>query len=192
MKKLLLRILNQYKRRSQKLHNLRKLEKPLYIDSTATFRFHAKIELSKYTRIGRECYLDGEGGIDIGEGTIFAPKVTILTSSHNYNQADILPYNFEDKKGKVKIGRGCWIGWGAMIVPGVHIGDGAVIAMGSVVTKDVPKGAVVGGNPAKIIKYRESDFSKTLDQKNFFIKKVITEGLIREGRKTNTSKNLIN
>ena len=54
---------------------------------------------------------------------------------------------------KVKIGNDVWIGSNATILPGVEIQDGAIIAAGSIVTKDVPKNAVVAGNPARIIKY---------------------------------------
>lgn len=55
----------------------------------------------------------------------------------------------------VFIGQNCWIGAKSIICPGVKIEDGAIVAMGSVVTKSVPKCAIVGGNPAKIIKYRD-------------------------------------
>jgi acetyltransferase-like isoleucine patch superfamily enzyme len=67
-----------------------------------------------------------------------------------------VPYHEQlwTEKG-VTIGRDVWVGAGCVILPGVTIGDGAVLAAGSVVTKDVPAGAVVGGVPAKVIKARE-------------------------------------
>ncbi len=97
----------------------------------------------------------------------------------------MLPYNQHDNLKSVKIGKGCWIGWGAKIVPGVHIGDGAVVAMGAVVTKDVPKGAVVGGNPGKIIKYRKNvdKIEHLIRDEKFFIKHRIEHNIIRTGRK---------
>ncbi|MFI8667210.1 DapH/DapD/GlmU-related protein [Qipengyuania sp. NPDC077410] len=55
----------------------------------------------------------------------------------------------------IEIGDGAWIGYGAILLHGVSIGTGAVIAAGSVVTKDVPPFAIFGGNPAKLIRYRE-------------------------------------
>lgn len=58
------------------------------------------------------------------------------------------------RKGKI-VGNDVWIGANASILAGVHVGDGAVIAAGAVVTKDIPPNAVVGGVPARIIKYRE-------------------------------------
>ncbi|GIP47196.1 hypothetical protein J53TS2_07870 [Paenibacillus sp. J53TS2] len=79
-----------------------------------------------------------------------APRVHIYTATHPLDPAE---RNSGAKYGKpVNIGNNVWIGGRAVIVPGVTIGDNAVISAGAVVTKDVPNGAVVGGNPAKIIK----------------------------------------
>ncbi len=70
----------------------------------------------------------------------------------------------------VTIADNVWIGCRATIVPGVTINEGAVIASGAVVTKDVPKGAVVGGNPAKVLKYRNMEYYEKLkEQKSFYI-----------------------
>ncbi|MEZ6096154.1 MAG: DapH/DapD/GlmU-related protein [Pirellulaceae bacterium] len=67
-----------------------------------------------------------------------------------------MPYNFVDHARLVSIGRGVWVGYRALIVPGVTIDDGAVIAAGAVVTRDVGKGQIVGGNPAQLLKVREN------------------------------------
>ena len=85
----------------------------------------------------------------------------VYTATHPVELSDRLTPNWNPGSGEyfcrtyalpVKIGNGCWIGGGAIILPGVSIGDGTVIGAGSVVTKDIPDNVVVAGNPAKIIK----------------------------------------
>ena len=88
--------------------------------------------------------------IHIGDNCMLAPGVHIYTATH---PLDAEARNSGQEYGKpVTIGHNVWIGGRAIINPGVTIGDNAVIASGAVVTKDVPAGAVVGGNPAQIIK----------------------------------------
>ncbi|MBE6018216.1 MAG: sugar O-acetyltransferase [Lachnospiraceae bacterium] len=86
------------------------------------------------------------GGIEIGDNVQIGPHVTIVTDNHD------LENRYALKCKKVIIGDNVWIGAGVCIMPGVHVGDNAVIAGGAVVTKDVPANSVVGGNPAKVIK----------------------------------------
>ena len=86
---------------------------------------------------------------------MMGPDVTILTHTHKIDRTDI-PM---DKQGSivkgVTIGNDVWIGMRSIIMPGVKIGNGAVIGAGAVVTKDVPDYAIVGGVPAKVIRYRK-------------------------------------
>lgn len=71
---------------------------------------------------------------------------------------DFAEYRYaDDKKNDVLIGNDVWIGYGALLLAGVKISDGAIVAAGTVVTKDIPPYAIVGGNPAKIIKYRYNE-----------------------------------
>ncbi|MEI2663088.1 sugar O-acetyltransferase [Rossellomorea sp. LJF3] len=88
--------------------------------------------------------------VSIGENCMLAPGVHIYTATHPVNPIE---RNKGPEYGKpVIIGHNCWIGGGAIINPGVSIGDNVVIASGAVVTKDVPSNVVIGGNPARIIK----------------------------------------
>lgn len=184
LRKQIKKIYNKWLRKKQRVHLL-KINKPVYIDPTATFNFHKGITLEKYTRIGPNCHIDGEGGVVVGEGTIFAPHITILSSSHDYqNEEGLLPYGFKDVKRNVTIGKGCWLGWGAMIVPGVMIGDGAIVAMGAVVTKDVPSGALVGGNPAKVIKqaHNQKRIDQAIVNQYYYLKDKVENDRKRESR----------
>jgi len=93
------------------------------------------------------CYIQALGELYIGDYTIIAPNVGIISSNHtceNLKKHDI---------GKVVIGRYCWIGMGAIILPGVTLGDFTTVGAGAIVTRSFPQGyCVIGGNPAKIIK----------------------------------------
>ncbi len=136
------------------------------------------ISIGDYVRIGPDCHLDGTGGITIGDGTIFGPQVSILTASHNYDQSELMPYDNTEILRSVTVGRGVWCGRQTLIVPGVVIGDGAVIAAGAVVTRNVAAGAVVGGNPAKEIKVRSDleAMSKAIEESRFYLK---TKGIAK-------------
>ena len=88
--------------------------------------------------------------IYVGDFTMFAPNVTVATAGHPIDPAlreRALQYN-----APVHIGRNCWIGAGALIMPGVTIGDNTVIGAGSVVTKDIPAGVVAVGNPCRVMR----------------------------------------
>ncbi|MBL3563680.1 acyltransferase [Rhodovulum sulfidophilum] len=116
--------------------------------------------------------INAQGGVTLGDGTILAPEVVILSSSHDYKQGALLPYDVYDVRRPVEIGRGVWLGYRAMICPGVRIGDGAIVAMGAVVTRDVASGEVVGGNPAKPLSRRDCDaISRMVAAENYFHKK---------------------
>jgi len=93
------------------------------------------------------CYITGKGGLEIGDYTQIAPNVAIVTSNHD-------PYDSRKHiLAKVTIGKYCWIGAGAKIMPGVILGDWTVVGAGAVVTKSFEEGhCIIGGVPAKKIK----------------------------------------
>ena len=113
-----------------------------------------------YTNIGRNitvgkgcfintgCHFGDQGGITLGDNVLLGSNVVIATANHDFAQAK----RRTAYPAPVVIGDNVWIGSSVTIVPGVHIGDGAIVAAGSVVTKDVPPNTIVGGNPARIIK----------------------------------------
>ena len=106
------------------------------------------IKLGKRVFINSGCCFQDQGGIEIGDDVLIGQQVVIATLNH-----DLYP----EKRGNmqpqpVKIGNRVWIGAHATLLAGVTIGDGAVVAAGAVVTKDVPPNTVVAGVPAKVIK----------------------------------------
>lgn len=93
----------------------------------------------------------------MGDNIMIARDVLVLGGGHNFDRTDIpIKQQGSKPKSELIIDGDVWIGTRAMILPGCrHIGYGAVIGAGAVVTKDVPDYAVVGGNPAKVLKYRK-------------------------------------
>lgn len=103
--------------------------------------------------LGVNCSVHGP--LRIGDNVMMGPDVTILTQTHNIERIDIPMGQQGMRVSEVVIGNDVWIGMRAIIMPGVKVGNGAVIGAGAVVTKDVPDYAVVGGVPAKIIRFRK-------------------------------------
>lgn len=109
------------------------------------------IKVGKNVFINSGCCFQDQGGIEIGNNVLIGQQVVIATINH-----DLIPQKRANMfPAPVKIGNDVWIGAHATILSGVTIGDGAVIAAGAVVTKDVPQNVVVAGVPAKIIKQIE-------------------------------------
>lgn len=117
----------------------------------------AGLHIGKNSHIKSGTYIETTGGVQIGDYFHPGRGLTVYSASHNYEQATRIPYDDVIIKRPVVIGDFVWCGANVTILPGVTIGEGAIIAAGSVVTKDVPPLAIVGGNPAKTIKWRDAD-----------------------------------
>lgn len=126
------------------------------IEHGAFFGKGEDIEIGDNSGIGINCRVSGP--LKIGKNVMMGPEVMIYTSNHvieDINKPMIT--QGETEKKLVEIEDDVWIGSRAIILPGISIATGAVVAAGAVVTKDVPAYAIVGGNPAKIIKYRNKN-----------------------------------
>jgi maltose O-acetyltransferase len=113
-----------------------------------------RLHLGDYVGIGYRCYINAVGGCHIGTGCEFAGEVVIHTTEHTYTGGETLPFDLVRHVRPVYIEDYVWIGTRALIAPGVRIGEGAIVGMGSVVVQDVPPLAIVAGNPAKVLMYR--------------------------------------
>lgn len=148
------------KKNQRKLYkNFKAVGKNVYISVGYDIDGYEKLELGNDIWIGRNCKISASGGLIIKDGTIISHNVEIWTRNHRYEAEDLrsIPYDAEFINKPVIISENVWIGSRVIIVPGIKIGEGAVIGAGSVVTKDVPECAVVGGNPAKVLKYRNKE-----------------------------------
>lgn len=114
---------------------------------------YAQIIMHDNAEIERNCFILAKDIIEIGENTTLAYGVTVLTGADPNGPKNKLSALYPPLKAPVIIGKDCWIGANAIILPGVTIGDFCVVAAGSVVTKDVPSGVLVAGNPAVVKKH---------------------------------------
>lgn len=107
------------------------------------------IHIGKQVFINMGCKFQDQGGIYIGDGALIGHNVVLATLNHAKSPKDrgtMIP-------APIHIGKHVWIGSNSTILPGVTIGDGAIVAAGAVVPKDVPENAIVGGVPATILRY---------------------------------------
>jgi len=121
------------------------------------------ITIGENSIINRQCYLDGRVGVEIGNNVSISPQVMVLSLTHDKNS----PY-FATIPGKVTIEDYTWIGSRAIILQGVTLGRGCVVAAGAVVTKDVAPFCVIGGIPAKPIGTRNPNLEYTLNYQPWF------------------------
>jgi acetyltransferase-like isoleucine patch superfamily enzyme len=110
--------------------------------------------IGNFSTINAKCRFDTRGKIIVGDRVSISQEVVILTADHDVNSPD-----FAGREREVTIEDYVWIGTRAMILPGVTIGKGALVAAGSVVTRDVAPYSVVAGIPAKVIKVRPTDLN---------------------------------
>lgn len=121
------------------------------------FGHSQKLHIQDNVVIGINAHINAHGEVIIKSGTITGPDLMIYSVNHIYEQTETIPFSNELSFKKVTIGENCWIGGRVFISPGVNLGDGCIVAGGSVVTKSFPPCSVIGGNPAKIIKMRDED-----------------------------------
>jgi acetyltransferase-like isoleucine patch superfamily enzyme len=126
-----------------------KIQEPVHIDWGFKCSFPNNISIGKYVCLGNDSQLIAFQPIEIGDYTIGAAQLLIITGSHDKNSFEPLDNQ------KVVIGKGCWIGARVTILGGVNIGDGAIVGACSLVKNNVPPLAIVAGVPAKVIGYRE-------------------------------------
>jgi maltose O-acetyltransferase len=118
-----------------------------------------KVHLGDRNVINFGCLFDGRHyQIRTGRDVSIGPEASILTLGHDPQSSE-----FSDKGGDVIIGDRVWIAYRAIILPGVTIGEGAVVGAGSVVTKDVEPYSIVAGNPARVVNKRSPNLHYTLN-----------------------------
>lgn len=116
--------------------------------------------------IAKDVLITTAGGVEIGDRTLIGYRTQIISANHIIPPIGERIFCSGHNYKKVTIGKDVWIGANCIINAGVTIGEGAVIASGAVVTKDVEPYSIVGGIPAKVIKYRENHYINTYETNN--------------------------
>jgi acetyltransferase-like isoleucine patch superfamily enzyme len=132
------------------------LGRNVYVGHQSILKGYYKNELriGDETWIGQQVFMHAAGGLTIGARVGIGPGVKILTSEHREAGRDV-PVLFSPLDlAPVAIDDDADLGIGAIVLPGVHVGQGAVVGAGAVVTRDVPAYAVVAGSPARILRHR--------------------------------------
>ena len=113
-----------------------------------------RIRIGDGNYFNRNAMIDACGLVEIGDENMFGPDIYITDSNHRFGPG-MAPKDFPMQAGRVKIGNRCWIGARAVILKDVELGDGCVVAAGSVVTRSVPSGQMVAGVPARPMEMKE-------------------------------------
>ena len=119
-------------------------------------RFPERLKIGNNVAINNDVWINAAGNVEIGNNTLIGPKVVIHSANHKFDQLDIPIRTQGHVMKEVIIEEDIWIGAAAIILPGVKIGKGSVIAAGAVVTKDVPPFSIAMGVPAQVKKSRSA------------------------------------
>ena len=132
---------------------------PVYFTSTIMYSKNIETGNNCSPGLSPGCYVQGRCGITFGNNLMMGPNVGIISSNH-----DMDDYALWVEEKPIKIGNNVWLGMGAVVLPGVEIGDNVVIAANSVVSKNIPSNVIAAGTPCKVIKekgsYKGKDYSK--------------------------------
>jgi len=132
----------------------------VFIHKNCEIRNGIKITIGEGTIVGDYAMLDGNGGIEIGNNVNISSRSSLYSSQHLVQSP-----TFEGEFKKIKIGNRAWISSNTVVLPGVTIGEGAVLASGGIATNNLDSFMIYGGVPAKIIKKRSPDLSYYFDGK---------------------------
>lgn len=127
--------------------------------------FSSKIRIGNNSGIGKNAKIPEQ--VTIGNDVMMGPECYMYTQNHAFDRLDIPMWRQgHSPVSPITVGDDVWIGGRVTVLPGVYIGNGSIIGAGSVVTKDVPPYAIVGGAPAKIIRYRNEGKTEKENQKD--------------------------
>ena len=133
-------------------HLFKECGQKVNIERSADFASGRYLSVGDRSGLGVNCR--ARGPITIGKDVMMGPDVVLMTRMHNFRDLSVPMKTQGSEVRPVVVEDDVWIGTRVIVLPGCTIGKGAIIGAGAVVTKDVPEYAIVGGSPAKVIRYR--------------------------------------
>lgn len=129
---------------------------------------------SSTTEIGDYCHFNGMkvrgiGRLVIGDYFHSGDEILVITQNHNYRNPRVLPYDEGLVARDVKVGNYVWVGSRVILLPGAELGDGCIVQAGAVVSGRFPPNAILGGNPAVVIRYRDAEVVQRLVAQGRFL-----------------------
>lgn len=123
------------------------------VKSKCYFGDGSRLSVGNNSQLGQNSRLNGT--VKIGSDVLMGPEVVMMATSHKFDLSDItINMQGEADERMIEIGNDVWIGTRAIILPGIKIGDHSIVGAGAVVTKSFPSNSIIGGNPAKLIRFR--------------------------------------
>jgi len=116
--------------------------------------YGGSIRIGRGSCVNHFCFVNGAGSVEIGDDVMIGTHSVVLSSEHSFEDVDIAMARQPSARAPVVIEADVYVGAHVTILAGVRIGTGAIVAAGAVVNRDVPEGAIAGGVPAKVLRYR--------------------------------------
>lgn len=142
-----------------------KYQEPIYVGGPCVFG--GRLYLGKNCNFNGITFA-GSGTVHIGDNFHSGVECMMITQNHDYDDGDAVPYGDKYHLKTIIIEDNVWLGNRVTLIGDLRIGEGAIVAAGSVVAKDIPPFAIAGGNPAKVIKYRNIERYKRLKSEGKF------------------------
>ena len=148
--------INALSKEGIKIGNNVSILKNTMIECTGVIReLGVGLEIGNNVGIAQNCFIQVRGKVVIGSNIMFAPNVSIFSENHNFSSVEVPIIEQGTSRLGVVIEDDVWLGTRSVILDGVRIGRGSIVAAGSIVNKDVPPYSIVAGIPAKVIKKRK-------------------------------------
>ena len=125
-------------------------------------------EIGDGAGFGKNVKIRGDGPVFIGRRAVLAEDTIVYTQVHDYDHSDTLPFGWGYTYPETRIDEFAWVGLRCIILPGAHVGEGAIVQAGSVVMGRIPPCAIAAGNPAKVIGWRDVDHYNRLKAEGRF------------------------